>query len=267
MHYVDEGTGEAGTLVLLHGEPVWSYMYRDAIHGLAAAGYCVIAPDNIGFGKSGKVIDAEWYTLDHYVLTLKTLVRWLDLRGISIAVNDWGGPNGLIMATEMPDRFDRLIILNAWLHHEGYGYTDALRKWNVESQSIDFTTGLFSGTPRPSARNYQNAVLAPLDIPNSTALAHCGGPGCCPLRSRRRETLDVKPPHSTRLRCGGSRHTSSLAILIRFSLKSGAAGSQHIFPEPHSPASKARAIGRSCGPVDVVMANTGVASLPSWHFA
>ena len=169
MHYVDEGTGEAGTFVLLHGEPVWSYMYCDAIQGLAAGGYRVIAPDNIGFGKSDKVIDAEGYTLDHHVLTLKTLVRRLDLRGISIVVNDWGGPNGLIMATEMPDRFDRLIILNTWLHHEGYGYTDALRKWNVEWQSIDFTTGLFSGTPRPSARNYQNAVLAPFDIPNSTA--------------------------------------------------------------------------------------------------
>ena len=156
-------------LSLLHGEPVWSYMYRDAIQGLAAAGYRVIAPDNIGFGKSDKVIDVEWYTLDHHVLTLKTLVRRLDLRGISIVVNDWGGPNGLIMATEMPDRFDRLIILNTWLHHEGYGYTDALREWNIASQSIDFTTGLSSGTPKPAARNYPHAVLAPFDTPDSTA--------------------------------------------------------------------------------------------------
>ncbi len=88
MHYVDEGTGEAGTFVLLHGKSVWSYMYRVAIHGLAAAGCRVIVPDNIGFGKSDKVIDVEWYTLDHHVLTLKTLVRRLDLRGISILVND-----------------------------------------------------------------------------------------------------------------------------------------------------------------------------------
>ena len=169
MHYVDEGTGEAGVFVLLHGEPVWSYMYRDAIQGLAAAGYRVIAPDNIGFGKSDKVIDVEWYTLDHHVLTLKTLVRRLDLRHISIVVNDWGGPNGLIMATEMPDRFDRLIILNTWLHHEGYRYTDALRQWNIESQSIDFTTGLSSAIPRPASRNYLNAILAPFDTPDSTA--------------------------------------------------------------------------------------------------
>ncbi len=141
MHYVDEGTGEAGTFLLLHGEPVWSYMYRGAIQGLAAAGYRVIAPDNIGFGKSDKVIDLEWYTLDHHVATLKELVTRLDLRNITVVVNDWGGPNGLIMATEMPDRFDRLIILNTWLHHDGYDYTEALRNWNVRSQSVDFAEG------------------------------------------------------------------------------------------------------------------------------
>ena len=128
--YVDEGTGKNGTFLLLHGEPVWSYMYRGAIPGLAAAGYRVIAPDNIGFGRSDKVIDAEWYTLDNHVRTLKRLVTKLDLRNITIVVNDWGGPNGLVMATEMPDRFDRLVILNTWLHFDGYRYTKALRDWN-----------------------------------------------------------------------------------------------------------------------------------------
>ena len=139
MHYVDEGTGAAGTMILLHGEPVWSYMYRKAIPELAAAGYRVIAPDNIGFGKSDKVIDLEWYTLDHHVETLKILIEELDLQNITIVVNDWGGPNGLILATEHSERFDRLVILNTWLHHEGYHYTDGLRNWNVRSQQIDFT--------------------------------------------------------------------------------------------------------------------------------
>ena len=144
-------------------------MYRDAIQGLAAAGYRVIAPDNIGFGKSDKVVDVEWYTLDHHVQTLKALVSRLDLHNVTIVVNDWGGPNGLIMATEMPDRFDRLIILNTWLHHEGFDYTDALREWDIESQSIDFTTGLFTGTPKPPVRIYPNAALASFDSPDSTA--------------------------------------------------------------------------------------------------
>lgn len=159
MAYIDEGTGTNGTFLLLHGEPVWSYMYRGAIPGLAAAGYRVIAPDNIGFGRSDKVIDAEWYTLDNHVRTLKRLVTKLDLRNISIVVNDWGGPNGLIVATEMPDRFSRLIILNTWLHHDGYDYTDSLRDWHRRSQSMDFTK-FFLLPP---------AVRAPFDGPDATA--------------------------------------------------------------------------------------------------
>ena len=159
MAYVDEGTGENGTFLLLHGEPVWSYMYRGAIPGLAAAGYRVIAPDNIGFGRSDKVIDTEWYTLDNHVRTLKRLVTKLDLRNITIVVNDWGGPNGLVMATEMPERFDRLVILNTWLHFDGYIYTKALRDWNKRSQSIDFTNFFL----------FPSAVRAPYDGPDAVA--------------------------------------------------------------------------------------------------
>ena len=138
MAYVDEGVAEKGTFLLLHGEPVWSYMYRGAIADLAAAGYRVIAPDNIGFGRSDKVVNQRWYTLDNHVQTLKRLVAELDLRHITIVVNDWGGPNGLVMATEMPDRFDRLIILNTWLHSKDYKYTKHLLDWNKRSQTMDF---------------------------------------------------------------------------------------------------------------------------------
>lgn len=60
----------------------------------------------------------------------------LDLRNVTIVVNDWGGPNGLVMATEMPDRFARLIILNTWLHHDGHKYTQALRDWNVRYSDL-----------------------------------------------------------------------------------------------------------------------------------
>ena len=160
MHYVDEGTGEAGTMVLLHGEPVWSCMYRKAIPELAAAGYRVIAPDNIGFGKSDKVIDLAWYILDHHVETLEILIEELDLRNITIVVNDWGGPNRLILATEHPDRFDHLVILNTWLHHECYHYTDALREWNVRSQRINFSN-------RPGGAG--SALQAHFDSTNAVA--------------------------------------------------------------------------------------------------
>ena len=88
------------------------------------------------------------------------LVRRLDLQDITVVGNDWGGPNGLIMATEMPDRFDRLIILNTFLHHEGYKYSESLRVWNVESQSLDFTV------------RDQPALRAPFDSPDATAGAY-----------------------------------------------------------------------------------------------
>ncbi len=165
MHYVDEGSGEAGTFLLLHGEPVWSYMYRGVIPGLVAAGYRVIAPDNIGFGKSDKVIDHDWYTLDRHVETLKTLIRRLDLRDITVVVNDWGGPNGLVTAVEMPDRFERLVILNTWLHHEGYQYTQALRDWNARSPAADF---LRIG----EGLRFNPAIGAPFDSLDATAGAY-----------------------------------------------------------------------------------------------
>ena len=166
MHYVDEGTGEAGTFLLLHGEPTWSYLYRGLIPVLTAAGYRTIAPDMIGFGKSDKVIDLEWYTLDHHVNTLKAFVTRLDLQNITVVVQDWGGPNGLITATDLPDRFDRLFILNSWLHHDGYDYTQALRDWNVRSQSVDFTDWEGGGGLG------QPAYGAPFDGENATAGAY-----------------------------------------------------------------------------------------------
>lgn len=139
MHYVDEGSADEGVMLLLHGEPTWSYLYREMIPVFVDAGYRVVAPDMIGFGKSDKIVEREWYTLDRHLRMLQEFVRRLDLRDITVVVQDWGGPNGLITATEMPERFERLIILNTWLHHDGYEYTRALRTWNVRSQRIDYT--------------------------------------------------------------------------------------------------------------------------------
>ena len=166
VHYVDEGPGRAGTMLLLHGEPTWSYLYRGLIPVFTAAGYRVVAPDMIGFGRSDKVIDREWYTADRHVEMLQELVTRLDLRNITVVVQDWSGPNGLITATELPDRFDRLIILNTWLHHDGYEYTQALRGWNVRSQSLDFQN--FSG----GGQLTQPAYGAPFDSQDATAGAY-----------------------------------------------------------------------------------------------
>lgn len=139
MHYLDEGQATKGTFLLLHGEPSWSYLYRNIIPELVKAGYRAIAPDMIGFGKSDKVTDPAWYTLDAHAGMLRGLIERLDLRNLTIVVQDWGGPVGLVTVVDMPDRFDRLFILNTWLHHPEYKTTQALRDWNQRAPSVDFS--------------------------------------------------------------------------------------------------------------------------------
>lgn len=139
MHYVDEGRAEKGTMLLLHGEPSWSFLYRNMIPVFVRAGYRVIAPDMIGFGKSDKVTEPSWYTLDAHVGMLRGLVERLDLRNVTILVQDWGGPIGLVTATDMPERFARLMIMNTWLDHPGYKTTQALRDWNARAPNVDFS--------------------------------------------------------------------------------------------------------------------------------
>jgi len=142
LHYLDEGPGDAGVALLLHGEPTWSYLYRNVIPTLAGAGYRCIAPDHIGFGKSDKVIEDDWYTLDAHVATLQGVIEELDLADITLVCQDWGGPNGLITAVDLPDRFRRLVVLNTWLHHDDYEYTDRLIEWNTLSQTPGFDFGV-----------------------------------------------------------------------------------------------------------------------------
>ena len=129
-HYVDEGPKNAPVALLLHGEPTWSYLYRKMIPPLLAAGYRCVAPDHIGFGRSDKVTNDKWYVIDRHIERLSGLIARLDLQDITVFMQDWGGPIGLINVVETPDRFARLAILNTWLHHDGFDYTPATnRHW------------------------------------------------------------------------------------------------------------------------------------------
>jgi haloalkane dehalogenase len=128
-HYLDEGPKGAPVALLLHGEPTWSYLYRKMIPPLVAAGYRCVAPDHIGFGRSDKVIDDNWYVIDRHIERLTGLIERLDLRDVTLVVQDWGGPIGLVNAVAAPDRFARLVILNTWLHHDTYAYTPAIKAW------------------------------------------------------------------------------------------------------------------------------------------
>src|SRR4030081_3842753 len=104
MHYVDEGSGDP--IILIHGEPTWSYLYRKFIPALAKD-FRVIAPDHMGFGKSESPPGGV-YTLDHHAQNLISLIEELDLRDITLVMQDWGGPIGAVLASRYPDRLERV---------------------------------------------------------------------------------------------------------------------------------------------------------------
>jgi haloalkane dehalogenase len=130
MHYLDEGATDRPVMLLVHGMPTSSYLYRHMIPRLVAAGYRCIAPDHVGFGRSDKPLDDAWYSIERHCTALCSLIEALDLERITLVCQDWGGPIGLRQVADMPARFERLTIMNTWLHHPEYQYTEALRRWN-----------------------------------------------------------------------------------------------------------------------------------------
>ncbi|HSL59758.1 MAG TPA: haloalkane dehalogenase [Acidimicrobiales bacterium] len=141
MHVVDEGPPDGPVMLLLHGEPSWSYLYRHWIPVLVDAGYRAVAVDAVGFGRSDKVTDVDWYSLDRHVAQLQGVIEQLDLRDVTVCVQDWAGPIGLVTALEAPERFARLVIMNTWLHHDGYEYTEGLHRWHEMAKQPDLPFG------------------------------------------------------------------------------------------------------------------------------
>ncbi len=109
MHYLDEGEGDP--VLLLHGEPTWSFLYRKLIPPLAEVARC-IAPDYFGFGRSDKPTERGWYSYDQHVASITRLVHELDLQKITLVMQDWGGPVGFRFAVENPDRVAKLVVMN-----------------------------------------------------------------------------------------------------------------------------------------------------------
>jgi haloalkane dehalogenase len=133
IHYLDEGPRTAPPVLLLHGEPTWSYLYRKMIPPLVAAGHRCIAPDYAGFGKSDKPTHDAWYVIARHVETVAALIAHLDLRGVILVCQDWGGPVGLLNAAAQPERFARLFVLNTWLHHDDFVYGPGIRAWRANA--------------------------------------------------------------------------------------------------------------------------------------
>jgi pimeloyl-ACP methyl ester carboxylesterase len=113
-HYVHEGEGDR-VFLCLHGEPTWSYLYRRMIPPFVASGARVVAPDFLGFGRSDKPVEESFYTFDMHRTFLLEFIERLDLTRITLAVQDWGGLLGLTLPMEMPERFERLLVMNTAL--------------------------------------------------------------------------------------------------------------------------------------------------------
>ena len=127
IHYLDEGPRDGEIIYLLHGEPAWSYLFRKMIPTLVNAGYRVIAPDMVGFGKSDKYIDISDYSHQMHVDTMSELIRELDLKNMTAHVHDWGGLVGLRVIAEEPGRFSRVIASNTGLIAPGRGFINDIR--------------------------------------------------------------------------------------------------------------------------------------------
>jgi haloalkane dehalogenase len=123
LAHLDEGEG--APVVFLHGEPTWSFLWRKVIPPVRDAGFRCLAPDLAGFGRSDKPTDIGFYSYDRHVALTATLLEDLDLRGVTMVVHDWGGPIGLRLAVEHPDRVDRLVIMDTGLFSGRQKMTEA----------------------------------------------------------------------------------------------------------------------------------------------
>src|SRR5881275_2926848 len=147
IHYIDEGPEDADPVLLLHGEPSWCYLYRKMIPILTAAGYRAVAPDLVGFGRSDKPASPADYTYQRHVDWMHGVLEALDLRGVTLVCQDWGGLIGLRLAAEHAERFARIVAANTFLPTGDRPPGDAFLRWQRFSQEVeDFDVGFIVST-------------------------------------------------------------------------------------------------------------------------
>jgi haloalkane dehalogenase len=134
MAYIDEGPRDAAPVLLMHGEPTWSYLYRKMIPDLVAAGHRVLAPDLIGFGRSDKPTRKADYSYYNHVQWMVAWMEAVDLQNATLFCQDWGSLLGLRMLTHSPERFARACLANGGLPTGGIGpVPKAFRIWRAFS--------------------------------------------------------------------------------------------------------------------------------------
>jgi haloalkane dehalogenase len=184
IQYVDEGPASAEPVLMLHGEPSWSYLYRKMIPLIAQAGYRAIAPDLVGFGRSDKPARREDYTYQRHVDWMRGLIEQLDLHNITLICQDWGGLIGLRLAAEHDGRFARIVAANTGLPTGDQPMGRAFLAWQRYSQEVPefHAGGIVKGgcqtelapeviaaydAPFPDNRYKEGARQFPLLVPNS----------------------------------------------------------------------------------------------------
>jgi len=171
LAHLDEGEG--APVIFMHGEPTWSFLWREVIVPVRAAGFRCLAPDLPGFGRSDKPTDISWYSYDRHVAMAATLLEELDLHGATVVVHDWGGPIGLRLAVEHRERIDRLVILDTGVLNGARKMTDA---WFAFRDFVQRTEDLPVGMlVRGACKNDPgDEVIAAYDAPYPNAASKAG---------------------------------------------------------------------------------------------
>lgn len=150
VHYLDEGPADADRVFLcLHGQPSWSYLYRKMLPVFVESGARVICPDWLGFGRSDKPVKDEVYTFHFHRNMILALIKQLDLQHITLVCQDWGGLIGLTVPMEMPQRFERLLVMNTAIatgQSPGEGF-EAWRAYNRTQPDMDVGALMKRATP------------------------------------------------------------------------------------------------------------------------
>jgi haloalkane dehalogenase len=198
MHYLDEGEGDP--VLLLHGEPTWSFLYRKMIPPLARVARC-IAPDYFGFGRSDKPTERAWYSYERHVASIARLADHLDLRRITLVVQDWGGPVGFRFAVENPERVSKIVVMNTGIggggpNEEGLRFQSFMRRVGTEIVAGQL---IRLSLVQPTTDEIIAAYDAPFPVPESrigivqfpelvaTSADHPSAPAMLVVRDRLRE--------------------------------------------------------------------------------
>jgi len=164
IHYLDEGNKQAEVVLLMHGEPSWSFLYRHMIPILVKAGFRIVAPDLVGFGRSDKPTEQNDHTYLKHVEWMTKWLQLLDLRNITLFCQDWGSLIGLRLAIENQDRFNRIVLSNGGLPTGEQRMSDAFTNWREfsrNSPSFDIKFIIQGATTTKLSKEVLNGYDAP----------------------------------------------------------------------------------------------------------